>query len=44
MDRRAWWVTVHGAAGIGRDLETKPPPQGGEGVSITSSCEPREEL
>ena len=27
MDRGAWWATVHGAARVGHDLVTKPPPQ-----------------
>ena len=26
MDREAWWATVHGVAGVGHDLVTKPPP------------------
>ena len=26
MDRGAWWATVHGAARVGHDLVTKPPP------------------
>ena len=26
MDRRACWATVHGVAGVGHDLVTKPPP------------------
>ena len=26
MDRGAWQATVHGAAGVGHDLATKPPP------------------
>ena len=26
MDRGASWATVHGVAGVGRDLVTKPPP------------------
>ena len=26
MDRGAWQATVHGVAGVGHDLETKPPP------------------
>ena len=26
MDRRAWRATVHGVAGVGHDLVTKPPP------------------
>ena len=26
MDRGAWRVTVHGVAGVGHDLVTKPPP------------------
>ena len=26
MDRGAWWATIHGAARVGHDLETKPPP------------------
>ena len=25
MDRAAWWATVHGAAGVGHNLVTKPP-------------------
>ena len=27
MDRGAWQATVHGIAGVGHDLATKPPPQ-----------------
>ena len=26
MDREAWRDTVHGVAGVGHDLATKPPP------------------
>ena len=26
MDRGAWQATVHGAAEVGHDLATKPPP------------------
>ena len=26
MDRGAWWATIHGAARVGHDLETKLPP------------------
>ena len=26
MDRGAWQATVHGVAGVGHDLVTKPPP------------------
>ena len=26
MDRGAWWATVHGAARVGHDLATQPPP------------------
>ena len=26
IDRRTWWVTVHGVARIGHDLASKPPP------------------
>ena len=26
MDREAWQATVHGVAGVGHDLATKPPP------------------
>ena len=26
MDRGAWQATVHGIAGVGDDLATKPPP------------------
>ena len=26
MDRGAWRATVHGIAGVGHDLATKPPP------------------
>ena len=25
MDRGAWWATVHGVAGVGHNLVTKPP-------------------
>ena len=27
MDGGAWQATVHGVAGVGHDLVTKPPPQ-----------------
>ena len=37
MDRGAWQATVHGVAGAGQDLETKPPnPQGNEEVARQS--------
>ena len=26
MDREVWQATVHGVAGVGQDLATKPPP------------------
>ena len=26
MDRGAWWATVHGAARVGHNLSTEPPP------------------
>ena len=26
MDKGVWWATVHGAAKVGHDLVTKPPP------------------
>ena len=37
MERGAWWATVHGVAGVGHDLVTKPPPTPNLGADGDSS-------
>ena len=32
MDRGAWRATIHGAARVGHDLATKPPPPWNQGL------------
>ena len=44
MDRGAWQATVHGVAGVGHNLATKPPPPPNQLLThVPRACAPKQE-